>query len=91
MILKKGNKYFLKELSVFLIIIIFLLFLSEAYMMTVSKQEMERVLRLPGIASRDQNRVEVDSSYIGALEKSKLTIAIKKETNFLVLQGRQVI
>lgn len=27
-------------------------------MVTISKQEMERVLRLPGIAGRDQNRVE---------------------------------
>lgn len=67
------------------------MFLSDAYMVTLSKQEMERVLRLPGIASRDQNRVEVDSSYTGVREKPKLTIAIKKETNFLVLQGRQVI
>lgn len=67
----------LKELSGFLIMIIFLLFLSEAYIVTISKQEMERVLKLPGITGRDQNRVEVDSSYIGAGEKYKLTIAIK--------------
>lgn len=36
-----------------------LLFLSEAYMVTISKQEMERVLRLPGIPGRGQNWVEV--------------------------------
>lgn len=28
-------------------------------MVTISKQEMERVLRLPDIAGRNQNRVEV--------------------------------
>lgn len=33
-------------------------------MVTISKQEMERVLRLPGIASRDQNRVEVSGQQL---------------------------
>lgn len=44
-----------KKLSVILIMMICLLFLSEAYMATISKQEMERVLRLPEIAGRGQN------------------------------------
>lgn len=35
------------------------LFLSEAYMVTISKQETERALRLPGVAGRGQNWVEV--------------------------------
>lgn len=39
--------------------VICLLFLSEAYMATISKQEMERVLRLTGIAGRGRNWVEV--------------------------------
>lgn len=33
-------------------------------MVTISKQEMERVLRLPGIAGRDQNRVEVSGQQL---------------------------
>lgn len=32
------------------------LFLSEAYMATISKQEMERVLRLPGIAELSRSK-----------------------------------
>lgn len=59
-----------------------LLFLSEAYMATISKQEMERVLRLSEIAGRGKNWVEVDSSYTGAREKSKMAICNKKGNKF---------
>lgn len=41
-----------------------LMFLSEAYMATISKQGVGRVLRFPGITGRSQNSVELSGQQL---------------------------
>lgn len=59
-------------------------------MVTISKQEMERVLRLPGIAGRDQNRVEVSGQQLHCKSKGKVQAdySNKKGNKFPCVAGK---
>lgn len=58
-------------------------------MVTISRPEMERVLRLPGIASRDQNRVEVSGQQLYYSEgKVQADYSNKKGNKFPCVAGK---
>lgn len=58
-------------------------------MVTISKQEMERVLRLPGMAGRDQNRVEVSGQQLyWSKGKVQAEYSNKKGNKFPCVAGK---
>lgn len=61
-------------------------------MVTISKQEMERVLRLPGIAGRNQNRVEVSRQQLyWGKGKVQAGYSNKIGNKFLCVAGKKII
>lgn len=61
-------------------------------MVTISKQEMERVLRLLGIAGRNQNRVEVSRQQLyWSKGKVQADYSNKIGNKFLRVAGKKII